>query len=54
MPLRLDNFVLTHCKTILNKFVNDTDGFYSQKHFYQDTDSLHIQMDHIEELKEAG
>ena len=51
--LDLDIFVLSQSKRFMSKFVNEIDGFYSTKVYYQDSDSLNIHMDHYEKLKEA-
>ena len=42
MPSRLGIFVLTHSQRIMNRFVYEIDGFYSNKVYYQETDSLSI------------
>ena len=54
MPSHLGVFVLSQSKRILNKFVNEIDGFYSNKVIYQDTIWLYIQMVYYQKLKEAG
>ena len=42
MPSHLGIFNLSHCETIMNKFVHEIGGCYSNKVYYQDTDSLNI------------
>ena len=54
MPSRSAIFVLSYSKRIMNKFEHEIVGFYSNKVYYQGTDSLYIHMDHHEKLKEAG
>ena len=54
MPSQLGVFVPSQNIRIMNMFVRETDGFYSNKLYCQDTDSLYIHMDHHEEKKEIG
>ena len=46
--------MLSHSNRILNEVALETDGFYSNKLYYQDTDPLKIHMEYYEKLKEAG
>ena len=47
-------FVLSHSKRIMNKTFHPTHGFYSNKFYDQHTDSLYIQMNFYQRLKNAG
>ena len=51
MPTQLDIFVLSQSKGIMNKFDDEIDGFYSNKVYYQDTDSLYTHTDQYEKFK---
>ena len=44
MHSHLGIFVLSHSKRFMHKFVHEIDGFYSNKVYYQDNDSLYIHM----------
>ena len=46
MPSRLGIFVLSLSKRIMNKFFHAIDGFYSNRVYYQDTDSVYFHADH--------
>ena len=54
MPSHIGIFVLSHSKRIVKKFVHEKSGFYSNKVYYQDTDSLYMHMDQYQKLKDAG
>ena len=54
MPSHLDTFVVSYNKRIMNKFVQEIDGFCSNKVYYQVTDSSYFNMAHYENLKAAG
>ena len=53
MASKLGTFVLSHSIRIMNKFVIEIDGFYSNKVHYQDTGSLYIHMDEYGNVKQA-
>ena len=39
---------------ILNKCVQETNGFYTNKKYSEETDSIDIHLHHYQELKSAG
>ena len=53
MPSHLGFFVLSHSKRNMNKFVNEIDGLYSKKIYYQDADSI-MSYGSLWKIKEAG
>ena len=40
LPAHLGAFILSNSKRIMNKFIREKDGFYKNKRYYSDTDSL--------------
>ena len=40
MPLHLDAFILSNSKRIMNNFIHEIGGFYTNDVYYTDTDSL--------------
>ena len=54
MPSHPGVFVLSHSKRIMNKIVHEIYAFYSNKVYYQDTESQYINFDLYEKLKETG
>ena len=53
MLSHLGIFVLSHSKRIMNQFVYEIDGIYTNKVNYIDTTSLYTHVEYYEELKEA-
>ena len=54
MPSHLDIFMLSKNQSIMKMFVQEIDDFYSNKVYYQDTDSLYILIGHYEKLREVS
>ena len=54
MPLHLGAFVLSNSKKIMNKFLHEIIGFYTNEVYYTDTDSLYIENKHWDKLDKAG
>ena len=44
VPAHMGTFALSNSKRILNEFVNALDGFYYNSVYYQDADSIFIDM----------
>ena len=44
MPLHLSAFVLTNSKRIVKKFLHVIDGFHKNNLYYEDTDSMYIEI----------
>ena len=54
MPLQMGAFVLSNSKRIMNNFIQAIKGFDTNDVDYTDTDSLHIENEHWDELDKAG
>ena len=54
MPVHLGGFVLSNSKRIMNNFIHDIDGFYTNDVYYGDTDSVYIENRHWDNLDKAG
>ena len=54
LPLQIAVFILSHSKRIMNNFIHAIDGFYSNDVYYTDTDSLYIENNHWDKLKEKN
>ena len=54
LPLHLSAFVLSNSKKILNNFILEISGCYTNVVYYTDTDSLYIENKDWENLDKAG
>ena len=54
MSLHVGAFVLSNSKRIMNNFVHANNGFYTNDLYYEDTDSMHIENQHWDQLNKAG
>ena len=54
MPLHLNVFVLSNGRRIMNNFIHDINGFFTNDVYYTDTDSFYIEIKHWETLEKAG
>ena len=54
MPLHLGAFVLSNSKRIMNNFIHEINGFYTNDVYYTDTDSLYIENKNWDKLDKVG
>ena len=54
MPSHFGSFILSHSKRLMNNVINQIKGFYNNKIYYTDTDSLYIHKNHWSTLIEKG
>ena len=54
MPSRLGVFILSNSKRIMNKFIKEINGFYSNNIYYTDADSLYIEKKYWDLLDKAN
>ena len=54
LPAVLGAFILTNSRRIMNDFIREINGFYSNNIYYTDTDSLYIEKKYWDVLDKAN
>ena len=54
MPLHLGAFVLSNSKRIMNNFIHEIIGFFTNDLYNEDTDSMYIENKHRDKLDKAS
>lgn len=53
-PTIIGVYILAHSRRVMNNFIHAINGFKEPKVYYSDTDSLFIEQDSLDKLKELG